>query len=105
MKYDVKKALTIPLSSYEQEIEDEVAGGQAFRRPDLAAEFEKAAQKTLIAIRGGARKGAGRKGRPHIRTTVLLAPPLRRKLEVLATRDGSLSAAVEKLIQSAQAAA
>lgn len=101
MKYDVQKALKVPLTPYEREIED--ATGRAVR-PDLSEQLQRAAQKTLRKLRGGVRTGAGRKARDHVRTTVLLAPPLRKKLEAMATREGSLSAAVEKLIRTAQAA-
>lgn len=103
MKYDVKKALEVPLSAYEKEIEGDLAGHRT-ARPALAEELQQAAKSTLRKIRGGMRTGSGRKPRTHVRTTVLLAPPLRRKLDAMATREGSLSAAVEKLIRAAQAA-
>ena len=66
--------------------------------------IQQAAKNTLHKLRGGARQRAGRKSRPHVRTTVLLAPAIRKKLETLAIRDGSLSAAVEKLVQAVSVA-
>lgn len=103
MKYDVKKALKVPLTAYEKEIDDGLAGRRT-PRPALAEELQQAAKSTLRKIRGGMRPGSGRKARAHVRTTVLLAPPLRKKLDAMAKREGSLSAAVEMLIRTAQAA-
>lgn len=104
MKYDPKVALKVPLDSYEQEQEDAIdeASPPAYADPDTVKKFRRAARESLREIqRGGARPGAGRKPRPHIRTTVLLDPKIRAKLDRLATREGSLSAAVEKLVKSA----
>lgn len=103
MKYDVKKALKVPLSTYEKEIDDGLAGCRT-PHPALANELQRAAKSTLRKIRGGMRHGSGRKPRAHVRTTVLLSPPLRKKLEAMAKREGGLSAAVEMLIRASQAA-
>ena len=46
------------------------------------------------------RPGSGRKSRAYVKTTVLLAPDVRGKLEILAKQAGSLSAAVEKAIMA-----
>ena len=97
MSYDVQKALIVPLSAYEREIDEAAAINS---RNDFADNLKMSAIKTMSAIRGGARPGSGRKPRAHIRTTVLLAPQLREKLDAMATREGSLSAAVEKMIQA-----
>jgi hypothetical protein len=51
-------------------------------------------------MRGGKRPGSGRKSRAYVKTTVLLAPDVRGKLEILAKQAGSLSAAVEKAIMA-----
>jgi hypothetical protein len=55
-------------------------------------------------MRGGSRPGAGRKPRPHVRTTLLLAPEVRDKLERLANRHGSMSLAAEAVIKHAKVA-
>jgi len=103
-RYDVRKALAVPLTPEEQRWEDAIDAAEPPTYADAATveKFAAAAGKALRELRrGGARAGAGRKPRPHVRTTVLLAPAVRAKLERLAKREGSLSAAVEKLVRSA----
>ncbi|MFZ4598219.1 MAG: hypothetical protein ACOYNN_06195 [Terrimicrobiaceae bacterium] len=101
-KYDPMKALSVPLTAYEKEIENAIAENTLVADPGMNSVLEKAARETLQAIRrGGMRPGAGRKARPHVRTTVLLAPNIRRKLERIAKSEGSLSAAVESLVKAA----
>jgi hypothetical protein len=97
MKYDPIKAFQVPLTPYEQEIEDATLQSA----PELNEPLREAASETLRALRGGKRAGSGRKPRPHIRTTVLLAPAARRKLDAMAKKKGSLSAAVEALLEQA----
>jgi len=101
--YDPNKALGVLLTAYEQEIEDAIDETAQPEYSDAVTVnvFSQAARETLREMRGGARLGAGRKPRPHVRTTVLLAPAIRRKLERLAKKKGSLSATVESLIESA----
>jgi hypothetical protein len=103
MKYDPLKALDVSLNPLEREIEDGV-GLIPIDEADFEQKIQHAAKSTLHKLRGGARQRAGRKSRPHVRTTVLLAPAIRKKLETLAIRDGSLSAAVEKLVQAVSVA-
>jgi hypothetical protein len=102
-KYSPVEALKVPLTAYEQAIEDAIDENAPpqFADPEVIRRFRQAAVHTLQEMRGGARPGAGRKSRPHVRTTVLLEPKLRRKLERLAKQQGSLSAAVEMLVRNA----
>jgi hypothetical protein len=62
------------------------------------------ATEALKSVRGGSRPGAGRKPRPHVRTTLLLAPEVRDKLETLAHRHGNMSLAAEAAIRHAKVA-
>lgn len=101
-KYDPVRALKVPLTAYEQEVENAIDQNTLVADPGMNAVLQKAAKETLRMIRrGGKRPGAGRKARPHVRTTVLLAPSIRRKLERIAKSEGSLSAAVESLVKAA----
>ena len=103
MKYDLKKSLDVPLTPYEQKIEDatDATAPSADTDSNLIAEATMGLREMGITLRGGARPGAGRKRRPHIRTTVLLDPALRHKLDQMAKTQGSMSAVVERLIRSA----
>lgn len=60
-------------------------------------ELKKDAHASLKKKRGGARAGAGRKGKDYIKTVVNLRPEARRRLEALAA-GGSLSDAANKLL-------
>ena len=104
MKYNVKKSLSVPLSPDEQQLEDRLAVASSSATTKEIEAIRQAAKKTLQSIRGGSRLGAGRKPRPHIRTTLLLAPEVRNKLEQLARQHGSLSLAAEVAIRKAKMA-
>jgi len=104
MKYNVKKSLGVPLSSYEQQIEDNLSTLRSNTTAQQIQAVRQAASKTLESMRGGYRPGAGRKPRAHVRTTLLLAPEIRDKLERLAERHGSLSLAAEVAIRGAKMA-
>lgn len=104
MKYNLAKSLAVPLSEFEQSVEDSLPQQRpAHRSKDLAA-VQKSATQALKALRGGRRAGAGRKPRPHVRTTLLLAPEVREKLQLLAARHGSMSLAAEAAIRQARVA-
>lgn len=104
MKYNAKKSLRVPLSAYEQQVENALpATPRRAKAPQMAA-IRKAAAEALKSMRGGSRPGAGRKPRPHVRTTLLLAPEVRDKLERLAGRHGNLSLAAEAAIRHAKVA-
>ena len=104
MKYDVKKSLRIPLMAYEQHIEDTLPTAKISPKSKQVTAIRKAAAQALQSMRGGRRPGAGRKPRPHVRTTLLLAPEVRDKLERLADRHGSMSLAAEAVIRHAKVA-
>ena len=104
MKYNVKKSLRTPLDADEQKIEDALLANPARAKPKQMAIIRRAAAEALQSIRGGRRAGAGRKPRPHVRTTLLLAPEVRNKLERLADRHGSMSLAAEAAIRHAKVA-
>ncbi len=61
-------------------------------------ELQKGAHLALAAKQGGARPGAGRKRKDSIKTSLLLTPAARKKLEQLAEETGTLSAAANQLI-------
>jgi len=104
MKYNVKKSLSVPLSPEEQQLEDRLTLAKSSATPKEMEAIRQAATKALQSFRGGSRLGAGRKPRPHIRTTLLLAPEVRSKLERLARQHGSLSLAAEVVIRKAKTA-
>ncbi len=104
MKYNVKKSLSVPLSPEEQQLEDSLPLVRSSANPKDIEGIRQAATQTLESIRGGSRPGAGRKPRPHIRTTLLLAPEVRSKLERLARQHGRLSLAAEVVIRKAKMA-
>ena len=104
MKYNVKKSLSVPLSPDEQQLEDRLTLAKSSVTSKEMEAIRQAATKALQSIRGGSRLGAGRKPRPHIRTTLLLAPEVRNKLEQLARQHGSLSLAAEVAIRKAKMA-
>jgi len=104
MKYNVKKALRVPLDAEEQKIEAALPSTPARAKAQQMTAIRQAATAALRSIRGGRRAGAGRKPRPHVRTTLLLAPEVREKLERLADRHGSMSLAAEAAIRHAKVA-
>ncbi|MFM7374257.1 MAG: hypothetical protein ACKOAL_11355 [Chthoniobacterales bacterium] len=104
MKYNVKKSLRIPLGADEQKIESALPTTPAHAKPKQMAAIRRAAAEALRSMRGGRRPGAGRKPRAHVRTTLLLAPEVRDKLERLADRHGSMSLAAEAAIKHAKVA-
>lgn len=104
MKYNLKKSLCVPLDADEQKIEDALPSIPARAKAKQLAAIRRAAGETLLSMRGGRRPGAGRKPRPHVRTTLLLAPEVRDKLERLAGRHGSMSLAAEAAIRHAKVA-
>ena len=104
MKYNVKKSLRVPLDAGEQKIEDALPVAPAGAKPKQMAAIRRAAVEALQSMRGGRRPGAGRKPRAHVRTTLLLAPEVREKLERLADRHGSMSLAAEAAIKHAKVA-
>ena len=104
MKYNVKKFLRVPLDADEQKIEDALPATAPRAKAGQLAAIREAAGKTLRLMRGGPRPGAGRKPRPHVRTTLLLAPEVRDKLERLAGRHSSMSLAAEAAIRHAKVA-
>jgi len=104
MKYTAKKSLSVPLTPYEQDLEDSLELSHSTAKPEEMAAIRQASTIALQSIRGGQRPGAGRKARPHIRTTLLLAPEVRSKLEQLAEHHGNLSLAAESAIRHAKLA-
>lgn len=104
MKYNLKKSLSTPLTAYERQVEDALPSAPARAKAKQMAAIRQAAAQTLKSMRGGRRVGAGRKPRPHVRTTLLLAPEVRDKLERLATRHGNMSLAAEAAIRHAKVA-
>jgi hypothetical protein len=104
MNYNVKKSLSVPLSPEEQQLEDRLPLVRSSAKPKKIEVIRQAATQALESIRGGSRPGSGRKPRPHIRTTLLLAPEVRSKLERLAHQHGSLSLAAEVVIRKAKMA-
>jgi hypothetical protein len=99
-KYDPSK---VKLTSYEKTIEkakDVTSGPVPHASAAVLTGLRKAAASTLVSVRGGKRTGAGRKPRAHVKTTILLAPNVRKKLEKLAKETGSLSSAAEKAIMA-----
>jgi hypothetical protein len=103
-KYNVKKTLRVPLDADERKIENALPATHARAKAKQLAAIRRAAGETLLSMRGGPRPGAGRKPRPHVRTTLLLAPEVREKLERLADRHGSMSLAAEAAIRHAKVA-
>lgn len=104
MKYNVKKSLRVPLDADEQKIESALPATPERAKPKQMAAIRRAAAEALRSMRGGRRPGAGRKPRAHVRTTLLLAPEVRDKLERLAHRHGSMSLAAEAAIKHAKVA-
>ncbi len=92
--------IKVQLTPYEQEIEDSIdeTAPLIHASAELLTEVRLAAKNTLKVIHGGKRDGAGRKPREYVRTTVLLTPLVREKLETLALQHGGLSRAVEAAI-------
>jgi hypothetical protein len=88
-----------PLTAYEQAIED-ATDPRAIPAtpPEVLAAARAAAQAALKKLRGGKRPGAGRPARAYVKTSLLLSPAARAKLEKLAKKSGSLSAAAEAAI-------
>lgn len=104
MKYNLKKSLRVPLDEGEKEVEASLPTKPARAKPKQIAAIRQAATKALHSMRGGSRPGAGRKPRAHIRTTLLLAPEVRDKLERLANLHGNMSLAAEAAIRHAKVA-
>jgi hypothetical protein len=104
MKYSVKKSLRVPLDADEQKVEDALPAVATRAKAKQLASIREAATEALQSMRGGRRRGAGRKPRPHVRTTLLLAPEVREKLKRLAGRHGSMSLAAEAVIRHAKVA-
>jgi hypothetical protein len=105
MKYNMKKSLSVPLTAYERAVEDALPATPRRAKGTQMAAVRKAAAEALKSMRGGSRPGAGRKPRPHVRTTLLLAPEIRDKLERLAERHGkNMSLAAEDAIRHAKVA-
>jgi hypothetical protein len=97
----LKTVEEVPLSLYEQAIEDAtVENAIPASDPALLAEARAGMARLAVSLRGGKRPGSGRKPRETRRTVVLLAPAVRERLEELAKTSGSLSAAVEKAIMA-----
>jgi hypothetical protein len=98
----IKSLEEVPLTPSEQAIEDAIDENAPLQplSSERKAEFQAAARAALVVMRGGKRPGSGRKSRAYVKTTVLLAPDVRGKLEILAKQAGSLSAAVEKAIMA-----
>ncbi len=91
----------VPLSPYEQSIEDATDENNIPESdPVLLAEARAAMATLASSMRGGKRAGSGRKPRESRRTVVLLSPAARTRLETLAKTSGSLSAAAEKAIMA-----
>lgn len=92
----------VPLSPYEQAIEDATDENAPLQpiSPEINEEFIAAARAALASMRGGKRPGSGRKPRSYIKTALLLSPAARARLESLAKTSGSLSAAAEKAIMA-----
>lgn len=70
-----------------------------------AVEWERTETKgavTLRPVRGGARAGAGRKSKGHVRMQLLVSPATRRKIEAVAKRRKlTLSEAVDQIVDAA----
>ena len=98
----IKSVEEVPLTPYEQAIEDAIDENAPLQplSPERKAVSLAGARADLVEWRGGKRPGSGRKPRAYVKTTVLLAPDVRGKLEILAKQAGSLSAAVEKAIMA-----
>jgi len=103
MKYNLAKSMALPLSEFEKSVEEALPEARPVRRSKEVAAVKEAAARTLKELRGGRRAGAGRKPRAHVRTTLLLAPEVREKLEALAARHGSMSLAAEAAIRRSPA--
>lgn len=104
MKYNLKKSLSVPLSVEEQQLEDRLPFVRPSSKSTDVESIRQAATQTLKSMRGGFRPGSGRKARSHVRTTLLLSPEIRSKLELLAQRHGNLSLAAEVAIRKAKIA-
>ena len=97
----LKTVEEVPLSRYEQAIEDAtVENAIPASDPALLAEARAGMARLAVSLRGGKRPGSGRQPRETRRTVVLLAPAVRERLVELAKTSGSLSAAVEKAIMA-----
>jgi hypothetical protein len=96
----IKTVEEVPLSPYEQAIEDAIDETLPIRHAsaEQMAEVRAGLAEFATSLRGGKRPGAGRKPRETRRTMVLLSPAARIRLEELAKETGSLSAAVEKAV-------
>lgn len=92
--------LKVKLTPHEQSIEDQIDENAPIQHasPEVLEQVRLAGQLALDRLRGGKRPGSGRKAREYVRTTVLLAPEVREKLERLAEQYGSLSRAVEAAV-------
>ncbi len=101
-KRRIKTVEEVPLTAYEQSIENslDATGGVVADAATLAA-ARAGLDHLATRLRGGSRPGAGRKPRAYVKTTVLLSPEGRAKLDRLATEYGSLSAAAERAIEKA----
>lgn len=98
-QHRIKTVEEVPLTPYEQSIEDAIdENAIPDTSPELLVEVRAGLAALAVSLRGGKRPGAGRKAREHVKTTVLLSPAVRTKLESLAKNSGSLSAAVEKAV-------
>ena len=99
--YDPRK---VKLTPYEQSIEDAVDESAPIPQatPEVLGNVREAMAESLRMLHGGKRPGAGRKAREYVKTTVLLAPSVRRKLDQLAKRHGGLSRAVEAAVNAAK---
>ena len=98
----IKTVEEVPLSPYEQAIEDAIDETAPVRQasPERLAVVRAGLAELATTLRGGKRPGSGRKPRESRRTMVLLSPAARTRLEELAKQTGSLSAAVEKAVMS-----
>jgi hypothetical protein len=101
-QHRIKTVKEVPLSPYEQAIEDAIDETAPIRHasPELMEEVRAGLAEMAISLRGGKRPGSGRKPRETRRTMVLLSPAARTRLEELAKQTGSLSAAVEKAVMA-----
>jgi hypothetical protein len=104
-QHRIKTVEEVPLSRYEQSIEDAIDESVPIEHasPELMAEVRVGLAELAVALRGGKRPGSGRKPRESRRTMVLLSPTARARLEELAKQTGSLSSAVEKAIMALRA--
>jgi hypothetical protein len=101
-QHRIKTVEEVPLSPYEQSIEDAIDEHAPIQHanPELLVEVRAGLAELATSLRGGKRPGSGRKRRETRRTMVLLSPAARTRLEELAKQTGSLSAAVEKAVMA-----